>query len=146
MEPRITLVTLGVADLDRSVAFYRDGLGFPTAYKAGDPIAFFDLLGTKFAVFPLAELAQDISPDTIPGSGGFRGITLAHNVREKHEVAEVLAGAARAGASIVKPAQDVFWGGHSGYFTDPDGHCWEVAWNPLSPLDEDGFMNLNPPA
>ncbi len=144
MEPRVTLITLGVADLPRAVRFYRDGLGLPTIYKEGDPIAFFDTLGTKFSVFPLDELAHDISPDTKPTVGGFRGITLAHNVPTKEEVAAVLAEAERAGATVVKPAQDVFWGGHSGYFTDPDGHYWEVAWNPLSPLGEDGFMKLEP--
>lgn len=142
MQPRITLITLGVADLGRSVRFYRDGLGLPTNYQPGDPIAFFDTLGTKFALFPLHELAGDISPETKPSSGGFSGITIAHNVRLKEEVAAVLAEAERAGGKIVKPAQDVFWGGHSGYFTDPDGHCWEVAWNPLSPLGDDGFMTL----
>ncbi len=144
MEPRVTLITLGVADMTRAVRFYRDGLGLPTTYKDGDPIAFFDTLGTKFSVFPLAELAHDISPDTKPCGGGFRGITLAHNVHTKEDVAAVLAEAQRAGATIVKPAQDVFWGGHSGYFTDPDGHYWEVAWNPLSPLGGDGFMTLEP--
>jgi len=144
MQPRITLITLGVADLARAVRFYRDGLGLPTNYKDGDPIAFFDTLSTKFSVFPLAELVHDISPETKPSGGGFSGITLAHNVGSKEEVAAVLAEAERAGATIVKPAQDVFWGGHSGYFTDPDGHYWEVAWNPLSPLGEDGFMTLDP--
>ena len=144
MQPRVTLITLGVADLSRAIRFYRDGLGLPTTYKDGDPIAFFDTLGTKFSVFPLAELAHDISPDTKPSGGGFKGITLAHNVHAKEDVAAVLAEAERAGATVVKPAQDVFWGGHSGYFTDPDGHYWEVAWNPLSPLGEDGFMKLEP--
>ena len=142
MQPRITLITLGVADLGRSVRFYRDGLGLPTNYKAGDPIAFFDTQGTKFSLFPIHELAGDISSDTKSPPGGFSGITIAHNVRLKEEVAAVLAEAARAGGKVVKPAQDVFWGGHSGYFTDPDGHYWEVAWNPLSPLGDDGFMTL----
>lgn len=142
MQPRITLITLGVADLARSVRFYRDGLGLPTNYKEGDSIAFFDTLGTKFSVFPLTELAHDISPDTKPTAGVFSCITIAHNVRTREEVAAVLEEAQKAGGTIVKAAQDVFWGGHSGYFTDPDGHYWEVAWNPLSPLREDGFMDL----
>lgn len=142
MQPRVTLLTLGVADLARAVRFYRDGLGLPTTYKDGDPIAFFDTLGTKFSVFPLEELARDISPEMNLSTGGFSGITIAHNVRMKEEVAGVLEEAEKAGGRIVKPAQDVFWGGYSGYFTDPDGHYWEVAWNPLSPLDDDGFMDL----
>lgn len=146
MEPRLTLITLGVADLDRSVKFYRDGLGLPTHFKDGDPIAFFDLAGTKLSIFPIDELAHDISPEIKASSGKFSGITLAHNVRTREEVAIVLNEAHLAGAKILKPAQDVFWGGHSGYFADPDGHHWEVAWNPLSPLGPDGFMDLTPPA
>lgn len=143
MEPRITLITLGVADLPRAVRFYRDGLGWATTYEEGGPVAFFDTAGTRLALFPLAHLAADIAPDLAPARGGFSGITLAHNVRTKEEVAEVLALAERAGGRIVKPAQDVFWGGHSGYFTDVDSHFWEVAWNSLNPLNQDGFMSLD---
>jgi catechol 2,3-dioxygenase-like lactoylglutathione lyase family enzyme len=142
MEPRITLLTLGVADLSRSVAFYRDGLGWPTRYKDGEEVAFFSLKGTKLGLYGLKDLCADISPDTRPSAGGFGGITIAHNVRTKEEVAQVLATAERAGGKIVKPAQDVSWGGHSGYFTDPDGHHWEIAWNPVMPLGEDGTMVL----
>lgn len=142
MEPRITLLTLGVADLPRSVAFYRDGLGWPTAYKDGEQVAFFNLQGTKLGLYGREELCADISPDTKPATGGFGGITIAHNVRTKEEVAGVLATAEKAGATILKPAQDVFWGGHSGYFADPDGHPWEIAWNPLMPLDDEGEMVL----
>ncbi len=144
MDPRITLITLGVADLPRAVRFYRDGLGWPATYEEGGPVAFFHTAGTRLGLFPLDHLASDISPDVQPVRGGFSGITLAHNVHTKEEVAEVLAQAERAGGRIVKPAQDVFWGGHSGYFTDPDGYYWEVAWNPLNPLDADGFMTLTP--
>ncbi|MFO0947491.1 MAG: VOC family protein [Planctomycetota bacterium] len=142
MEPRITLITLGVADLDRSLRFYRDGLHWPTQAREGDPVAFFNTWGTRLALYPVDKLAEDISPSVPPIRGGFSGITLAHNVREKEEVARVLVMAEAAGGTIVKQAQDVFWGGHSGYFTDPDGHYWEVAWNPINPLDEQGFMNL----
>lgn len=142
MDPRITLITLGVADLPRSVAFYRDGLGWPTKYKDGEEVAFFNLRGTKLGLYGLKDLCADISPETKPASSGFGGITIAHNVRTKEEVAEVLATAERAGAKILKPAQDVFWGGHSGYFSDPDGYHWEIAWNPLMPLDEEGTMTL----
>jgi uncharacterized protein len=144
MEPRITLVTLGVADLSRAVRFYRDGLGWPTTYEEGGPVAFFNTAGARLSLYPLENLAADISPDVQPARTGFGGITLAHNVRTNEEVAEVLALAERAGGRIVKPAQDVFWGGHSGYFCDPDGYYWEVAWNLVLPLGPDGFMNLRP--
>lgn len=141
MEPRITLLTLGVTDLDRAVAFYRDGLGWPTNYKPGDGVAFFVTAGTRLSLYGLESLCQDISPDTRPALG-FSGITIAHNVRTKEEVAVVLAEAERAGGRIVKAAHDIFWGGHVGFFTDPDGHHWEVAWNPMMPLDESGFMSM----
>lgn len=139
MEPRISIITLGVADVDRSIRFYRDGLGFPTTAKFGDPIAFFLTGGTRLAVYPLERLAEDIGPAVHPAKG-FGGITLAHNVREKPQVAEVLALAERSGGKIVKHAQDVFWGGHSGYFTDPDGHHWEVAWAPQFQFDANGAL------
>ncbi|MGE0608584.1 MAG: VOC family protein [Pirellulales bacterium] len=144
MEPRISLITLGVRDLPRAVKFYRDGLGFPTDYQDGGPVAFFSTGGARLSLFPTDELAHDISPSLAAETGPFSGITLAHNVRRKEEVAEVLALAERAGGMIVKPAQDVFWGGHSGYFRDPDGHYWEVAWNPHFPLLEDGTLDLHP--
>jgi len=144
MDPRITLITLGISDLPRSVRFYRDGLGWPTTYTEGDPVAFFNTSGTRLSLYPIDHLAADISSDIKPLREGFGGITLAHNVRARDEVAEVLALAAASGGKVVKPAQDAFWGGHSGYFTDPDGYYWEVAWNPGLPLDADGFMNLTP--
>ncbi|HLP09014.1 MAG TPA: VOC family protein [Opitutaceae bacterium] len=142
MEPRISIITLGVADLDRAVRFYRDGLGFPTSYKAGDGIAFFRTTGARLALYPRKPLAEDIGPDIDPGRPGFGGITLAHNVRTKDEVAQVLALAEKAGATIVKPAQDVFWGGHSGYFRDLDGNHWEVAWGPMFTFDESGALGV----
>ncbi len=129
-EPRLTIITLGVADLARAVRFYRDGLGFPTEFKDGDGIAFFALGGVRLALYPRRALAEDIGPEVDPGQPGFGGITLAHNVRTREAVAPLLALAAAAGATVVKPAQDVFWGGHSGYFRDPDGHHWEIAWAP----------------
>src|SRR5436190_22819647 len=129
MEPRLTLITLGVADLARAVRFFRDGLGWPTKYEDGGPVAFFETAGTRLGLYPLHALAEDIGPDVHADRRGFGGITIAHNVREKAEVAAVLALAEKAGGRIVKPAQDVFWGGHSGYFCDPDGYYWEVAWN-----------------
>lgn len=142
MEPRITLITLGVMDLPRAVRFYRDGLGWPTIYQEGGPIAFINTTGTRLSLYPLDQLAADISPEVSPARTGFGGITLAHNVRTRAEVAGVLSLAERAGGRIIKPAQDADWGGHSGYFSDPDGCYWEVAWNPGLPLAADGFMKL----
>ncbi len=143
MEPRISLITIGVTDLSRAVRFYRDGLGFPTTYQDGDPIAFFRTGGARLAVFPLDELARDIDPAIQPLWSGFSGITLAHNVRTQEEVAMVLDLAAAAGGTIVKPAEDVFFGRH-GYFADPDGYYWEVAWNPGFPIAPDGTLILDP--
>ncbi len=142
MEPRINVITLGVSNLSRSVRFYRDGLHFPTNAKDGDPIAFFATFGTRLALYPLDKLAEDIGPHVTLPAKGFCGITLGHNVRKKEEVAELLRLAEKAGGKIVKPAQDVFWGGHSGYFTDPDGYHWEVAWAPNATFDEHGQISL----
>src|SRR5262245_24313753 len=144
MEPRITLITLALADLPRAVAFYRDGLGWPTTYEPGGPVAFFDTSGTRLALYPFRDVAADISPGLGPAHEGAPSITLAHNVRTRAEVAEVLALVERAGGRIVRSGHDTAWGGHIGYFRDPDGHYWEVAWNPGLPLDPDGFMTLAP--
>ena len=140
MEPRITIVALGVRDLARALRFYRDGLGFPTTAKENDPVVFFMTGGTRLELFPLQGLAEDIAPGLQLSAGGFGGITLAHNVRRKEEVAEVLSLAEKAGGRIVKPAQDVFWGGHSGYFADLDGYYWEVAWGPMFSFNETGEL------
>jgi catechol 2,3-dioxygenase-like lactoylglutathione lyase family enzyme len=142
MEPRLSLLTLGVADLPRAVRFYRDGLGFSTTYEEGGPVAFFRTGGVRLALFPFHALAEDISPDTPVQAAGAPGITIAHNVREKAQVAEVLALAESAGGTIVKPAQDAFWGGHYGYFRDLDGHYWEVAWNPAFAIGEGGLLEI----
>jgi catechol 2,3-dioxygenase-like lactoylglutathione lyase family enzyme len=133
MKPKIGLITLGVADLKRSLAFYRDGLGFPTHnYDEAQGVVFFKLHGTWLSLFPREELAKDAA---VPESGnGFRGITLAHNEPTKKGVDKVFAEAIAAGATPVKTPQDVFWGGYSGYFADPDGHLWEVAYNPYTDL------------
>jgi catechol 2,3-dioxygenase-like lactoylglutathione lyase family enzyme len=139
MEPRISIITLGVADLTRSIRFYRDGLGFPTDVQDGAPIAFFTTGGTRLSLYPLDRLAEYVGEKT-PAAGGFGGITLAHNVRQKKEVAQVLALAAKAGGKIIKTAEDVFWGGHSGIFADPDGYLWEVAWAPMFKFDESGAL------
>ncbi len=127
MEARISIITLGVSDLARSVQFYRDGLGLPLLGDV-EGIAFFQMKGTQLALYPREKLAEDAG---VPPEGrGFAGITLAHNVRSKQDADALMKQAEAAGARIVKPAQDVFWGGYSGYFADPDGHLWEVAWNP----------------
>ena len=137
MDQRLSIVTLGVDDLPRARAFY-EALGWHVANQENaDSIVCFTLNGIGFALYPRHRLAEDIGLQS--GNGAATGaVTLAYNVRAREDVAAVLDEAQRAGGSIVKPAQDVFWGGHSGYFKDPDGHLWEVAWNPFSPLDEDG--------
>ena len=128
MEPRISIVTLGVADLPRSVQFYRDGLGLSLYDENTESIAFFRNRGTWLALYPREALAADVGIST--DGSGFSGVTLAHNVRSKREVDELLRVAVEAGATLVKPAEDTFWGGYSGYFADPDNHLWEIAWNP----------------
>ncbi len=132
MEPRISIITLGVEDLERSVRFYRDGLGLPRRDGPSD-IAFFTTAGTWLALFSRESLAKDA--EVTPNGSGFRGFTLAHNVRTKEEVDALLERATAAGARLVKPAQTASWGGYSGYFSDPDGFLWEVAWNPDFPIE-----------
>lgn len=134
MHPHITLLTLAVDDLERAVRFYRDGLGLPTKGIVGTEfeygaVAFFQLQpGLKLAVWPRASLAHDTG---IPmGARSATEFTIGHNVGSREEVDALMEQAARAGATIVKPAGDAFWGGYSGYFQDPDGHLWEIAWNP----------------
>ena len=128
MQPHITLITLGVADLERAITFYESGLGLPR--KPGpDGIAFFATGGTMLSLYERHKLAEDI---TIEDNGaGFAGFTLAHNVESPDQVDATLAEAVAAGAELVKPGQKVFWGGYSGYFKDPDGFYWEVAHNPF---------------
>jgi uncharacterized glyoxalase superfamily protein PhnB len=140
MKPRITIITLGVEDLQRAVRFYRDGLGFPTDAKEDASIAIFMTGGVRLALYPKEALADDISKDVKVSPKGFGGITLAHNVSRKKEVAEVLALAQKAGAKIAKPAQDTFWGGYGGYFTDLDGYFWEVVWAPMCTFDRSGAL------
>ena len=140
MKPRITLITLGVDDLERSLRFYRDGLGLATEGLTGGEsghgaVAFFDLQnGMKLAIWPRGSIAEDAGiAQAAPSPTEF---TLAHNVGSKAEVDAVMEEARAAGATILKPAADTYWGGYSGYFADPDGHVWEVAWNPFWELEE----------
>jgi len=140
MKPRITVITIGVDDLDRSLRFYRDGLGLPTQGIFGTEfehgaVAFFDLQGgMKLAIWPRKSLSHDTGlPLSSPSS---TEMTLGHNVASKAEVDAVMAQARNAGAVIVKPAQDTFWGGYAGYFQDPDLHLWEVVWNPQFEIPE----------
>jgi catechol 2,3-dioxygenase-like lactoylglutathione lyase family enzyme len=140
MKPRITLITLGVDDLDRAVRFYRDGLGLKTEGVVGTEfefgaVAFFELqAGLKLALWPRASIAHDTGVPV--GKPNPTDLTIAHNVSSKAEVDAVMGEAARAGAVIVKAAHDTFYGGYAGYFQDPDSHLWEVAWNPQWDLNE----------
>ena len=134
MEPRITVITLGVDDLEKSLAFYRDGLGLPTQGIVGEEfehgaVAFFDLQnGLKLALWPRNSIAHDTKiPLQQPSATEF---TIGHNVGSKKEVDAVMEQAKKADAKIIKPAEDTFWGGYAGYFQDLDGHLWEVVWNP----------------
>src|SRR5262245_3671283 len=140
MKPRITLLTLGVDDLEKAVAFYRDGLGLETKGIVGrefeyGAVAFFDLQrGLKLALWPRNSIARDANVGrSVLNPTEF---TIGHNVSSKAEVDVVMEQARKAGAKISKPAADTFWGGYTGYFQDPDGHLWEIAWNPnLLPED-----------
>ena len=140
MEARISIITLGVGDLEKSFRFYHEGLGLPTQSKLEDGIIFFQTSGTRLALYPLDKLAEDISPELTTKRSGFPGITLSHNTRTKEEVDQVLQLAENAGGVIIKQAQDVFWGGYSGYFTDPDGYYWEVAWAESWDFNPDGSL------
>jgi catechol 2,3-dioxygenase-like lactoylglutathione lyase family enzyme len=134
VEPRITLLTLGVDDLERAVAFYRDGLGLPTEGIVGTEfehgaVAFFELHGgLKLALWPRASLAHDAGLPV--GAASPTEFAIAHNVGSRAAVDAVMAEAEAAGADVTKPAADTFYGGYAGYFRDPDGHLWEIAWNP----------------
>jgi len=134
MKPRITVITLGVDDLESSLRFYRDGLGFPTEGIVGTEfehgaVAFFDLQpGLMLAIWPRDDIAHDANLSNTPHSP--TEFTIGHNVGSQEEVDAVMEQAKRAGAKIIKPADKTFWGGYAGYFQDPDGHLWEVVWNP----------------
>ena len=140
MKPRITVITLGVDDLERSVEFYRDGLGLPTEGIQGEEfehgaVAFFDLqFGLKLALWNRKDIAHEAK--VVQTSPSPTECTIGHNVESKEEVNRIMELAKKAGAIITDPAHDAFWGGYSGHFQDPDGHLWEVVWNPAWEFQE----------
>lgn len=142
MEQRLSIITLGVADLDRAKAFYLDGLGWQAVAQPSEEICFIQMPGIAFSLYPLDKLAEDIGVDPL-GKVPMGAVTLAHNTRTEAETDEVLAKAVAAGATLVKPAQKVFWGGYSGYFSDLDGHLWEVAFNPFATIADDGSFDAS---
>lgn len=128
MKPRMSMITLGVEDLDRSIRFYRDGLGL-SQLESPPSVAFFPLNGTWLGLYGREALAEDVG---VSAQGqGFRAVTIAHNLESEAAVDQLMAEALAAGATEIKKPQKVFWGGYSGYFADPDGHLWEVAHNPF---------------
>jgi predicted lactoylglutathione lyase len=139
--PRITVVTLGVADLSKATKFYEAVLGTPpnTSYEG---VTFIELPGTWISLYPLEKLAKEISPEVPDNRSAFSGITLAHNARSKEQVVEIIERAKSAGARIMKEPQETFWGGFSGYFSDLDGYYWEVAWGPMFEFSEDGALRF----
>ena len=140
---RVHVITLGVEDINRSLSFYRDGLGFATTVtEANPPIVFFQSAGVTLALCPKNGLAQDIDRENPPQGAGFSNITLAHVVREQAEVEQILARAEGAGGRIAKHPQRAFWGGYHGYFADPDGYFWEVMYWENWKFREDGSLEI----
>jgi hypothetical protein len=139
MEQRISLITLGVGDLEGSRQFY-DRLGWRRSLAKAEGVVFFQAGGMALALYPRDELAKDAN--IAPIGHGFNGFSLAYNARSRAEVDSVLQEAEAAGAKILKPAREAFWGGYSGYFSDPEGFLWEVAWNPAFPIAEDGSIRI----
>lgn len=142
MEPRLSFVTLGVADMKVSRKFY-ETLGFRASAASQESVTFFDAGGVVLALFGREDLAIDAAVPS--GPSGFSGVALAHNVASEDDADRAIAEAVAAGGRLLKPAQKAFWGGYSGYFADPDGHIWEVAFNPFFPLDAAGRVKLPPP-
>lgn len=141
MEQRMSVIALGVEDLARSRSFYEQGLGWSVAGGTNEKIVFFQLGGVVLSLYPEDLLAEDVTVES-DRAGTFRGVTLAYNTRSPEEVDPILQFAADAGGRIVKPGQEALWGGYSGYFADPDGHLWEVVWNPFWNLSESGALRL----
>ena len=138
---RVTVITLDVSDLNRSTKFYESVLGTSpnTSYEG---VTFIELPGAWISLYPLDNLAKDISPDVPKNQNGFSGITLAYNARNKEDVISIIERARSAGACIVKEPQETFWGGFSGYFADPDGYYWEIAWGPMFDFTESGELKF----
>ena len=139
MEQRLSLITLGVSNLTRSREFY-ERLGWRRSMAKEESVVFFQAGGMALALYPREELAKDAT--VAPEGQGFSGVTLAYNTRNRQEVDSVLKEAQAAGATLVKPAEEAFWGGYSGYFADPDGFLWEVAWNPQFAIAKDGSIQI----
>lgn len=141
---RINVIALGVRDMQKSVKFYREGLGFQSKETEDCPkVIFFSTFGTKLELYPLDLLAQDINEKNPPKTTqDFSGITLAYNVKSEQEVHDIIELARKAGATITKEPQKVFWGGYHAYFADPDGYYWEVAYNPFVSFDENNMLQL----
>ena len=134
MKPKLAIITLGVTDMATAKKFYEQGMGLIPEKESCDTITFYDMNGVLLSLYPKDKLAEDV---TVSAEGsGFPGVTIAHNEPSKEEVRKVIEEARNAGARVIKEPQDVFWGGYSGYFEDPDGHLWEIAYNP--------FVNLRP--
>jgi uncharacterized protein len=142
MDQRLSVVTLGVHDIERARRFYEEGLGWRRGGGEGD-VAFYQAGGMIVALYEWPKLAEDAGVEE-KGSG-FRGVTLAFNARSKDEVSSVLEEARAAGAKVHVEPRDTFWGGHDAYFADPDGHLWEIAWNPFWSINDDGDVSLTPP-
>lgn len=140
MRQKLTLITLGVSDINKSLAFYEKGLGWKKSSSSNDNIAFFSLGGMVLGLYSKHALAEDVTVS--PEGSGFPGITISYNAKSEKEVDEVLAEVQKLGATIIKPAQKVFWGGYSGYFQDPDGHYFEVAFNPFWKFDKNDNIKL----
>lgn len=137
--PRMSMITLGVADLDRATTFYEQVLATPPN-KTHDGVRFIELPGVWLSLYPLAELAKDIAPDVAATRSGFAGFSLAFNARSEAEVREIFARVSAIGGRIVKPPEATFWGGFSGYFSDPDGYYWEIAYGAMFSFDEQGAL------
>jgi uncharacterized protein len=142
MQARLHVVSLGVSNIARARAFYCEGLGFPACKGTNEHIVFLDAGGVMLALYGRQALAQDAQIPKLAEPGSFGGIALARNVGAKAEVDAFLTRAKRAGGQVTKPAQEVLWGGYSGYFTDLDGHPWEIAFNPKWTLDADESVHL----
>ena len=143
MNPRISIITLGVSDLERSYRFYHEGLGLPTTRKPESGIIFFQTSGICLALYPLEALAKDISPNYPNNRGKFSGITIAHNAKSAEDVDKLLALAEKCGGKIEKSAQPTAWGGYGGYFSDPDGYMWEVAYAEAWAFNPDGSLVIS---